>query len=166
MRRSCAGSPRPLFHPQSRDTGRRHLQSRDTARGVLELEATTEKCMSGSFCTPRGGVGCLPAVRSFPAIFRATYFRMYPMRRPWSACRAVTAVAGGQAAAAVVPRSAVAPGSTVVMEGLATTAVAGDGTVADHGRFHRARDGVLEQNLHHTTAVADSVEIKGSGPPS
>ena len=77
--------------------------------------------------------------------------------------RAVTAVAGSQAAAAVVPRSAVAPGTAVVVEGLATTAVAGDGTVADHRRFHRARDGVLEQNLHHNPAVPDSVEMKRLG---
>ena len=52
------------------------------------------------------------------------------------------------------------------MEGITSTAVAGDSTVADHGRFHLARDGVLEQNLHHATAVADSVEIEGAGPTS
>ena len=120
MRRNSAGSsPRPLFHPQSRDTGRRHLQSRDPARGVLVLEATIEKCMSGPLRTPRGGVGALPAVGSLPAV------------RPWSALRAVAAVAGSQAAAAVVPRSAVAPGTTVVMEALTA--------VADHRRLHRSR---------------------------
>ena len=159
MRRNSAGSPRPLFHPQSRDTGRRHLQSRNLSRGVLELEAPIEKSMSGSLCTLRGGVGHLgsacrhPAV---PAIFRTPCLGVYPIRRPWSACRAVTAVAG----------STVAPGATVVMEGLTATAVAGDSAVADHRRFHRARHGVLEQNLHHATAVADSVEIEGAGPTS
>ena len=55
-----------------------------------------------------------------------------------------SAIADMASAAAVVPRSAVAPRSTVVMERLTTTAVAGNGTVADHRRFHRTRHRVLE----------------------